>query len=68
MFTNTATIQVTQHKTYPKILTLSSNEKIFNDAIPEYQDAIEKAGYKYKLYYDPQIYSNIGHEAPKKKT
>jgi hypothetical protein len=32
---------------------LSSNEEIFNLASPKYQEALDKAGYKHKLVYDP---------------
>jgi hypothetical protein len=35
-----------------RLSLLSSNEDIFNAAAPEYQEALDKAGYKYQLRYD----------------
>ena len=37
-----------------RLSILSSNEQIFNAAAPEYQAALEKAGYKHKLVYQPE--------------
>ena len=34
-----------------RLSKLSSNEKIFNDSIPIYQEALIKAGYNHKLIY-----------------
>ena len=34
-----------------RLSKLSSNEKIFNDSIPIYQEALIKAGYNHKLTY-----------------
>ena len=34
-----------------RLSKLSSNEKIFNDSIPTYQEALIKAGYNHKLTY-----------------
>ena len=36
-----------------KLSNISSNEKIFQKAIPPYQDALKKSGYNYKLEYKP---------------
>ena len=37
-----------------RLSSISSNEQIFNAAIPQYQEAIKKSGYDYILRYDPQ--------------
>ena len=34
---------------------LSSNEDIFNDAIPPYQEALKWAGHKYLLKFSPPL-------------
>ena len=34
-----------------RLRKISSNEKIFNDSIPTYQEALIKAGYNHKLTY-----------------
>ena len=36
-----------------RISSISSNEDIFNKAAPEYQEALNKAGYDFKLKFDP---------------
>ena len=36
-----------------RLSNISSNEKIFQKAIPPYQDALKKSGYNYKLEYKP---------------
>ena len=36
-----------------RLSAISANEKIFNDAAPVYQDALEKSGYDYQLRYEP---------------
>ena len=36
-----------------RLSLLSSNEDIFNTVAPQYQDALDKAGHKHKLMYDP---------------
>ena len=43
-----------------RLSALSSSEKIFMDAIPVYQAALEKAGYHYKLKYEPRVYNDGG--------
>jgi hypothetical protein len=35
-----------------RLLTISSNETIFNEAVPIYQEALIKSGYTYKLKFD----------------
>ena len=37
-----------------RLSIVSSNEQIFNAATPEYQAALEKAGYRHKLVYQPE--------------
>jgi len=41
-----------------RLSILSSNENIFNQTAPQYQDALAKAGYKHQLKYDPQASSH----------
>lgn len=36
-----------------RLSEISSNEKIFNEAIPTYQAALDKSGYNFKLKYSP---------------
>ena len=37
-----------------RLSTISSNEDIFNQAAPIYQDALTKSGYSFKLKFDPE--------------
>ena len=37
---------------------LSSNEAMFLNSVEVYQDALNKAGYKFKLKYDPTVTTN----------
>ena len=41
-----------------RLSKLSSNEKIFNDSIPIYQEALIKAGYNHKLTYQKHAQKN----------
>jgi hypothetical protein len=36
-----------------RLSSISSNEKMFESAAPQYQEAINKSGYTYKLKFDP---------------
>ena len=36
-----------------RLSLLSSNEDIFNSVVPQYQDALDKAGHTHQLKYDP---------------
>ena len=38
-----------------RLSELSSNEKIFKEAIPIYQDALKKSGYQYNLQYTKKL-------------
>ena len=38
-----------------RLSKISCNENVFNSAIPAYQEALEKMGYKHKLIFDPQV-------------
>ena len=38
-----------------RLSSLSSSEKIFNDSVTPYQDALDKSGYKHKLKYQANI-------------
>ena len=46
-----------------RISSISSNEKVFKNAIPIYQEALIKSGYDYKLEFDP----NASEPKPKPK-
>ena len=46
-----------------RISSISSNEKVFKDAIPIYQEALIKSGYDHKLEFDP----NASEPKPKPK-
>ena len=37
-----------------RLTEISSNEQVFNEAIPPYQQALEKSGYDFKLKFVPQ--------------
>ena len=37
-----------------RLSTISSNEEVFNKAIPPFQQALEKSGYTHKLKFEPQ--------------
>ena len=49
-----------------RLSTISSNEEIFNNAAPEYQEALHKFGYDFKLKYDPDT-KNPKTAKPKKR-
>ena len=48
-------IQNTAKAVEKRLSMLSSSEEIFNQASPPYQEALDKAGYKYKLNYTKHI-------------
>ena len=48
-----------------RLSNLSSNEAIFNEAKPPYQDALRKSGYNYNLKYNPQ--SNVNKNKSRKR-
>ena len=37
-----------------RLSNLSSNEQVFKSVAPKYQEALDKAGYKFKLTFKPQ--------------
>ena len=42
-----------------RLSEISSNTEVFNKAAPQYQEALEKSGYKHKLQYEqPQLQRN----------
>ena len=41
-----------------RLSTISSDETMFNNAAPAYQEALKNSGYKYKLKYDPAPKAN----------
>ena len=51
-----------------RLSMLSSNEEIFNRAIPPYQDALKKAGHKYKLKFRPNQRKSNRNRARKRNT
>ena len=46
-----------------RLSTVSSNEEMFNTAVDQYQEALYRSGYEYKLQYDP----TAGQSPTKKK-
>ena len=37
-----------------RLTSISSNQKVFDEAIPPYQKALDESGYNHKLTYNPQ--------------
>ena len=37
-----------------RLTSISSNQKVFDEAMPPYQKALDESGYKHKLMYNPQ--------------
>ena len=50
-----------------RLSKLSSNEKIFNDSIPIYQEALIKAGYNHKLTYQKHAQKNDNSQQRKRQ-
>ena len=50
-----------------RLSKLSSNEKIFNDSIPIYQEALIKAGYNHKLTYQKHDQKKDNSQQPKRQ-
>ena len=46
------------HNINKRLTSISSNQKVFDDAIPPYQKALDESGYDYKLKYNPQSKRN----------
>ena len=46
---------------------MSSNEEMFESVAPIYQEALNNAGYKYKLKYDPEITSKNTNKRSRKR-
>ena len=44
-----------------RLSNISSNESIFDEAAPPYQEALKKSGYSYELKYKPQNKSDKNH-------
>ena len=51
-----------------RLSTISSNETIFNEATPPYQEALEKSGYHYKLKFKPPPNPSNSGPTNKKRT
>ena len=49
-----------------RLSRISSNKEIFEKAAPDYQEALEKSGYQFKLNYQPENVSNET-SVPKRK-
>ena len=41
-----------------RLCNISANEKVFKEAIPPYQNALDKSGYSYKLKYEETTNNN----------
>ena len=52
-----------------RLSTISSNEEVFKNAIPPYQEALTKSGYKYDLKYNPPTENDtsVGNRRNKKR-
>ena len=50
-----------------RISALSSNEEIFNGVAKVYQDALKKAGYDYKLKFNPEIATTKNNQRCRKR-
>ena len=46
------------HNIIKRLTSISSNQKVFDDAIPPYQKALDESGYYYKLTHNPQSKRN----------
>lgn len=42
------------HSVNRRLSSISANQDVFNQAAPEYQEALEKSGYDFKLNYNPK--------------
>ena len=51
-----------------RLSNLSSDEEMFRSVTPIFQEALNKAGYKFKLTYKPQKSKNQDPKTPKKDT
>ena len=49
-----------------RLSNISSNEKVFNEASPPYQDTLHKSGYDFKLKYNPP--NNLDKKNNRKRT
>ena len=45
-----------------RLTSISSSQKVFDDAIPPYQKALDESGYKHKLTYNPQPKRKRNHQ------
>ena len=45
-----------------RLTSISSSQKVFDDAIPPYQKALDEGGYKHKLTYNPQPKRKRNHQ------
>ena len=50
-----------------RISTLSSSEEIFKSVVPLYQNALDKAGYSFKMKYDPDNHTTKKKNRDRKK-
>ena len=49
-----------------RLTSISSNQKVFDEAIPPYQKALDESGYNHKLTYNPQPPAEAQQKSPKK--
>ena len=49
-----------------RLSNISSNKEIFDEALPPYQEALQKSGYNYKLKHEPQ--NKQGSNSNRKRT
>ena len=50
------------HNINKRLTSISASQKVFNDAIPPYQKALDEGGYKHKLTYNPQPKRKRNHQ------
>ena len=46
------------HNINKRLTSISSSQKVFDDAVPPYQKALDESGYNHKLTYNPQSKHN----------
>jgi len=49
-----------------RLTSISSNQKVFDEAIPPYQKALDESGYNHNLTYNPQPSAEAQQKPPKK--
>ena len=53
---------------YTRLSKLSSNEKVFNESVPIYQEALDKSGYKHQLIFQKRSTNDTQRRQRKRNT